>query len=193
MAHPSRMRRPAGARLLSILVAVALLGGCSYARLLRPKVLKQLNPRVVALINEMPEVDRPNEGLVAKLYALGGLSRAKEGRDGVQRDRLRVPESQYIWQPAIIVMRHAGDLELDVTNDDHDHHAALMPSDGDRQFLDLPAGQRGRVRMHLSQPGLYWFGCPVANHVGRGMLGFVFVKGETPPAARLDRPRQERP
>lgn len=180
----------------SLLLLVLLLSSvlsCSYARLLRPSVLKQLNPRVVALINELPSVDRPNEGLVAKLYALGGLSRAHEGRDGIQRDDLRVPENEYIWHPAIIVMQHGGDLELDVTNDDHDHHAALLPSDGDRQFLDLPAGTRGRVRLHLSQPGYYWFGCPVANHVGRGMLGFIFVKGETPLGARLDRPRQERP
>jgi PQQ system protein len=47
--------------------------------------------------------------------------------------------------------------------------------------------------MHLSQPGLYWFGCPVSNHAGRGMLGLVIVKGETPAEARLDRPKQKLP
>jgi len=47
--------------------------------------------------------------------------------------------------------------------------------------------------VRLDQPGLYWFGCPVSNHAGRGMLGLVMVKGETDPAARLERPRQVRP
>jgi hypothetical protein len=35
------------------------------------------------------------------------------------------------------------------------------------------------VRVTLNQPGLYWFGCPISNHAGRGMLGLIMVKGET--------------
>ncbi len=57
----------------------------------------------------------------------------------------------------------------------------------------LPIHTRGRARIRLDQPGLYWFGCPVANHAPRGMLGFVFVRGEQPDEAKLDRPRQPRP
>jgi hypothetical protein len=33
-------------------------GGCEYVRLLRPSVLKQLNPRVVRLVNELPPPTR---------------------------------------------------------------------------------------------------------------------------------------
>jgi PQQ system protein len=49
------------------------------------------------------------------------------------------------------------------------------------------------VRVTLNQPGLYWFGCPISNHAGRGMLGLIMVKGETPEEAKLDRPKQPRP
>jgi PQQ system protein len=47
--------------------------------------------------------------------------------------------------------------------------------------------------VELDAPGLYWFGCPVGNHAGRGMLGFLFVEGDVPPEARLDRPPQPQP
>ena len=179
--------------LVTILAATLLLSACEYVRLLRPKVLKQLNPRVVRLVNELPEVDRPNEAIVARLFAHGGLSHAKVGRDGVFRDRIYVPKDQYIWYPAIIVMERGGELELEFSNDDVVTHAAFVPSDGDRQVLMLPVKQAGRVRVTLNQPGLYWFGCPISNHAGRGMLGLVMVKGETPAEAKLDRPPQDRP
>ena len=75
------------------------------------------------------------------------------------------------------------------------------------RFLNIPAAkipqpaadgaqqreQQRRARVRLDQPGLYWFGCPVANHAGRGMLELVMVKGSVPNDARLDRPRQRRP
>ena len=174
------------------LVALALTS-CEYAQLLRPSVLKQLNPRVVRLVDELPEVDHPNEAIVGRLFPHGGLSHATLGSDGVYRDRIYVPKDQYIWYPSVIVMEHGGDLELTFSNDDTVTHAVFMPDVGDRQVLMLPVHQAGRVHVHLDQPGLYWFGCPISNHAGRGMLGLVMVKGESPPAARLDRPRQVRP
>jgi PQQ system protein len=78
-------------------------------------------------------------------------------------------------------------------NNDQNFHIAFLPSDGERQVLELPVHRAGKARIHLGQPGLYWFGCPVANHAGRGMLGLVLVKGDVPKEARLDRPRQRRP
>jgi PQQ system protein len=178
-----------------IVAVLALLfaTSCEYVRLLRPKVLKQLNPRVVRLVNELPEVDHPNEAIIARLFAHGGLSHAKLGGDGVFRDRIYVPENQYIWYPAIIVMERGGEIELEFSNDDVVTHAAFMPSDGERQVLLLPVHQAGKVRMKLGQPGLYWFGCPISNHAGRGMLGLIMVKGDTSVDALLDRPKQPRP
>lgn len=183
-------------RLLTPVLALPLLlflTSCEYVRLLRPSVLKQLNPRVVRLVNELPNVDAPNEAIVARLFAHGGLSRADLGSDGVFRDRIYVPKNQYIWYPAIITMERGGELELEFSNDDVVTHAAFVPSDGNRQVVMLPVKQAGKVRVTLSNPGLYWFGCPISNHAGRGMLGLVIVKGEVPASAKLDRPPQPRP
>lgn len=170
--------------------ATLSLAACDYAGLLRPDVLAQLDPEMVALMNELPRLDEPNEMLVGRLFATGGLSRADVGEDGVMRDRIRVPRDELLWYPAIIVMPRGGTLELDVTNEDHRNHAVNIQSEGSRQLLRLPSGTRGKVRIQLDNPGMYWFGCPVENHGTRGMLGFVFVRGEVPPEARLDRPRQ---
>ena len=180
-------------RVLSVSLAATLLAGCTYGRLLRPSVLTQLDPPVAQLVNELPQVDHPNKGLVAKLFALGGLAHAEEGADGVLRVRVRVPKHELIWEPAVIVMPRGGELELEFVNEDEAYHMAFLPNNGGRQVLELPVRAAGRARIRLDQPGLHWFGCPVANHAGRGMLGFIFVYGEVPAEARLDRPEQPRP
>src|SRR5687767_15422560 len=176
-----------------VILVIVIVMGWQYVRLLRPSVLKQLNPDVVRLLNELPELDHPNKAIVARLFAHGGLSHAQIGPDGVMHDRIRVAANQFIWQPSIIVMPRAGELDLEFSNDDQNFHIAFMPSDGDRQVLQLPAKTGGDVRVHLGQPGLYWFGCPVSNHAGRGMLGLIVVTGEVPADAKLDRPQQRRP
>lgn len=179
--------------LVPALAGLTLLGGCEYVRLLRPSVLKQLNPDVVRLVNTLPDVDDPNEAIVARLFAHGGLSHAELGRDGVFRDKIWVPENEFIWKPAIIRMPRGGELELEFHNVDQNFHMAFVPSQPERQLLHLPVRTGGRVRIRLDQPGLYWFGCPVSDHAGRGMLGLIMVGGEVPEAARLDRPKQKRP
>lgn len=179
--------------LLPILAVGTLLSGCEYVRLLRPSVLKQLNPDVVRLVNTLPAVDDPNGATIARLFAHGGLSHAAEGSDGVFRDEVTIPENQFIWRPAIIRMPRGGELELEFHNTDQNFHAALVPSTPERQAMMLPTHTAGRVRIRLDQPGLYWFGCPISNHAGRGMLGLIMVGGEVPDEAKLDRPRQRRP
>ena len=160
---------------------------------MRPSVLKQLNPRVVRLVNELPEVDAPNKEFIARLFAHGGLSHARIENDGMMHDTIRVPRDQLIWESAIVVMPHAGTLQLEFSNEDQAHHMAFLPNDGERMVLDLPMHTLGEAKVHLSQPGLYWFGRPVANHAGRGMLGLIIVPGEVPDTAKLDRPKQRRP
>jgi PQQ system protein len=179
-------------------VAVAVVGLAvafpDYVRLLRPNVLKQLDPELVGLVNELPAVDAQNKEIVGRLFAHGGLEHAKAGADGVMRIDVRVPPGELIWKPAIVVMPRGGELEVELFNDDPwVHHAAIMPSNGDKQFLMLPIHARGKARLSLDGPGYYWFGCPVGNHVGRGMLGLIIVRGDVPREGRLDRPRQPRP
>jgi PQQ system protein len=178
------------------LAAAALLAGaaaCDYVRLLRPSVLKQLNPRVVRLVNELPATDDVNEALIGRLFAHGGAADARVGRDGVMRAVVRVPKNEYLWEPAVIIMPRGGELELDFSNEDQVLHMAFLPSNGGRQLLNIPIHERGRARLTLDQPGYYFFGCPVQNHAGRGMLGLILVKGDVPAEARLDRPPQPRP
>ncbi|ALA59172.1 hypothetical protein NITMOv2_2762 [Nitrospira moscoviensis] len=176
------------------MIAAALIAGCDYVRLLRPSVLKQLDPDVAALVNELPEVDRQNKAIIGRLFPHGGLAHAREATDGPMSVEIRIPEGQFVWEPAIIVMPRPGDLQLDFLNEDSfSHHAALLPSNGDRQYLLLPTHTRGRATIRLDGPGYYWFGCPVANHAGRGMLGLILVRGDVPDGARLDRPVQPRP
>ena len=79
-------RWAAGALLFSaILFGVA---GCQYVRLLRPRVLKQLNPDVVRLVNELPALDHPNREIIARLFPHGGLAHATKEPDGTYRAAL---------------------------------------------------------------------------------------------------------
>jgi PQQ system protein len=179
---------------LVVLAALAVsLCGCTYVRLLRPSIVSQLNPPVARLINEVPEIDQPNDLVLAKLYALGGHATAREGPDGIMRVKVSVPKDEYIWRPAIITMPRGGTLELEFTNLDDEIHMAVMPSNGAQQLLRLPVHTAGKMRIQLDGPGWYWFHCPVANHYGRGMFGYVLVGGKVPVEARLDRPSQPLP
>jgi PQQ system protein len=169
------------------------LSSCEYVRLLRPAVIRQVNPRTAELINYLPEVDHPNKALVGRLFAHGGLSRAVAGRDGVMRDRIRVRHHGLVWEPAIIVMSAPGTLELEVANEDEGAHIAYFPDQGADQVLVLPARTAGRVRVHLDAVGMYTFADVVSNEAGRGLLGIIVVEGEVPEHARIDRRAQRRP
>jgi PQQ system protein len=189
-------RRCAGMPVRGLVLAalsLLVLSACGYVKLLRPSVLRQLNPRVVTLANELPELDRANEAIVGQIYAKGGAAHAQPGDDGIMRMRVRVPNLQYLWEPAVIIMPRGGTLEIEFENLDQNQHIALMPNNGGRKVLHMYAGERGRMRIELDEPGMYWFGCPVENHVTRGMLGFILVKGDVPSGAKLDRPSQPRP
>jgi PQQ system protein len=175
---------------LSVLAATS---ACGYIKLLRPSVLKQLNPRVVALVNEFPEVDHPNEAIIARLPGHGGLAHATVGPDGVMRARVRAPEGQLIWEPSVVVLPHGGELELQFQNEDRITHGVVVEGTHGEQLLSLPVHTAGTVRIRLDQPGLYKYTCPVSNHGTRGMLGLIIVRGEVPAEARLDRPPQQRP
>ena len=182
-----------GPRVWPALALVLSCTACNYVALLRPSVLRLLNPRMVALVNELPNVDQQNKEIIGQLFAQGGLGHAVEGPGGVMHITIRIPDGQLLWEPAVVVMPHVGKLELEFQNDDQYFHLPYLPSNGDRQVLELPTHTAGRVQIELDEPGFYTFQDAVANFAGRGMLGAILVAGEVPDSAKLDRPRQRRP
>jgi PQQ system protein len=144
-------------------------------------------------VEEIPGLDKQNGATLGRLLARGGLGRAEEGPDGRMRARVRIPPDELIWDPSVLVMPHGGDLELELINDDENTHCALLPSNGDYQFLWMQNNSRGTASINLDGPGCYWFSSPIGNDEGRGLVGAIVVMGEAPPEARLDRPQQPRP
>jgi PQQ system protein len=167
--------------------------GCEYLKVLRLSVLRLLNPRLVALVNELPNVNYQNKEIIGQLFAQGGLGHAVEGADGVMRATIRIPDEHLLWNPAVIVMPHIGKLDIEFQNEDQYFHLPFLPSNGDRQLIELPTHTAGVARIELDEPGFYVFQDAVANFAGRGMLGAILVAGEVPASARLDRPPQRRP
>ena len=145
-------------------------------------------------VGELPGLDKPNEATLGRLPVHGGrLGYAEEGPDGRLRARVRIPPDEMVWDPSILVMPHAGDLELELVIDDQNTHCALLPSNGDQQFIWLPNNSRGTASLELDGPGCYWFSSIIGNDEGQGLIAAIVVLGETPPEARLDRPPQPRP
>jgi PQQ system protein len=145
-------------------------------------------------VAELPELDRQNGAMLGRLAVHGGrLGYAEKGPDGRLRARVRIPLDELVWDPSILIMPHAGDLELELVNDDANTHCALLPSNGDQQFLWLPNNSRGLASLNLDGPGCYWFSSIIGNDEGRGLIAAIVVLGEAPPEARLDRPPQPRP
>jgi PQQ system protein len=146
------------------------------------------------LIEAMLGTRAPNRLIPGQLFANGGGAHAEVGADGVARVSVVRKPKETIFHPALIVMRHPGDLEITFSNDDPQAHLLIAAqSDGGQQVLDLPPLQAGRTRVHYGTPGLYLIGDALENDMGQGMMAFVMVEGEVPPDAKLDRPRQRRP
>ncbi len=149
-------------------------------------------PSLSEVVSELG-LDKQNSASIGRLITHGGLGHAEEGPDGRMRAKVRIPLDELVWEPSIIVMPHGGDLELELTNDDLNTHCALLPSNGDKQFIWLPIYSRGTVHLNLDGPGQYWFSSNIGNDEGRGLYGTIVVLGDVPQEARLDRPPQPRP
>jgi PQQ system protein len=138
-------------------------------------------------------LDRQNAAVLGRLLANGNLGHAEEGPDGRMRAKIQIRPDELIWDPSVLVMPHGGDLDLELVNDDLNTHCALLPSNGDFQFIWLVNHSRGTASLNLDGPGYYWFGSPTGNDEGRGLTGAIVVLGDAPQEARLDRPDQPRP
>jgi PQQ system protein len=145
-------------------------------------------------VDGLPGLHRQNGAMLGRLPVLGArFGYAEEGPGGRLRARVRIPPDELVWDPSILVMPRGGDLELELVNDDENTHCALLPSNGDQQFIWLPNNSRGTASLNLDGPGCYWFSSIIGNDEGRGLIAAIVVLGEAPPEARLDRPPQPRP
>ncbi len=106
---------------------------------------------------------------------------------------IRIPEDELIFEPGVLVLPHGGTLELTLINDDKNTHCAVLPSNGDSQFIWLVNHSRGTATLELDGPGYYWYGSTTGNDEGRGLTGAIVVDGDTPTEAKLDRPPQPQP
>jgi PQQ system protein len=140
----------------------------------------------------LPELMRQNGATIGRLLANGNVGRAEE-RDGRMHATVKINPDELAWDPAVLVMPHGGELELELINDDKNTHCALLPSNGDSKFIWLVNHSRGVATLHLDGPGYYWYSSPTGNDEGRGLTGAIVVMGEVPEEARLDRPKQPRP
>ena len=141
----------------------------------------------------LPELIKQNGATIGRLLAIGNVGRAQERADGRMHATVRINIDELAWDPAVLVMPHGGELELELINDDMNTHCALLPSNGDSKFIWLVNHSRGMATLHLDGPGYYWYSSPTGNDEGRGLTGAIVVMGEVPEEARLDRPRQPRP
>jgi PQQ system protein len=138
-------------------------------------------------------LDKQNSAALGKLLGRGNVGQAQENADGTMRASIRIPVDELTWDPAVLVLPHSGDVELDVINDDYNTHCAVLPSNGDSKFLWLPCMSKGSATLNLDGPGYYWYGSPTGNDEGRGLSGVIVVLGNVPAEARLDRPAQPQP
>lgn len=147
----------------------------------------------MATTADIPGLDKQNGATLGRILGRGSIGQAEEGSDGVMRAKIRIPEDELIFEPSILVLPHGGKLELEITNDDRNTHCAVLPSNGDYQFIWLVNHSRGRANLELDGPGYYWYGSRTGNDEGRGLTAAIVVQGDTPPEARLDRPPQPQP
>lgn len=138
-------------------------------------------------------LDQQNGTSLGRLLGTGNIGYAEEGPDGRMRATVRIPVDELVWDPQILVLPHGGELDLELINDDMNTHCAVLPSNGDQQFIWLVNHSKGRAALNLDGPGQYWYGSTTGNDEGRGLTGAIVVGGEVPDEAKLDRPTQPRP
>ena len=139
------------------------------------------------------DLNRQNGAALGRLLGHGNVGHAKEGSDGRMTATVRIRRDELAWDPAILVLPHGGELELELLNDDQNTHCANLPSNGDSKFIWLVNHSRGTATLNLDGPGYYWYGSTSGNDEGRGLTGAILVQGDTPEEGRLDRPAQPRP
>jgi PQQ system protein len=144
-------------------------------------------------VADVPKLDHQNGATLGRILGRGRVGLADEGADGKMTATVRIPEDELVYDPGVLVLPHGGEIELTLINDDKNTHCAVLPSNGDPQFIWLVNHSKGTATLHLDGPGYYWYGSRTGNDEGRGLTGAIVVQGDTPPEAKLDRPPQPQP
>ena len=142
---------------------------------------------------DVQHLDHQNAVTLGRILGRGRVGQAEDGAGGKMTATVRIPEDELVFDPGVLVLPHAGEVELTLINDDKNTHCAVLPCNGDMQFIWLVNHSKGTAVLHLDGPGYYWYGSRTGNDEGRGLTGAIVVQGDAPPEARLDRPPQPRP
>jgi PQQ system protein len=100
-------------------------------------------------------LDKQNGVTLGRLLGRGTVGHAEEGSDGKMHGTVRIPEDELVFEPSVLIMPHGGILELELLNDDRNTHCAVLPSNGDTQFIWLVNHSRGTATLELAGPGNY--------------------------------------
>lgn len=142
---------------------------------------------------EVPGLDKQNGATLGRILGRGRVGTAEEGPDGKMRATVRILEDELVFDPGVLVLPHAGEIEIEFFNDDKNTHCAVLPCNGDYKFIWLVNNSRGTANLELDGPGYYWYGSRTGNDEGRGLTAAIVVQGDAPPEAKLDRPPQPQP
>ena len=138
---------------------------------------------------DVPGLNKQNGATLGRILGRTNVGEAEES-GGKMTATVRIPEDQLVYDPGVLVLPHGGILELTLINDDKNTHCAVLPSNGDTQFIWLVNHSKGTATLELDGPGYYWYGSTTGNDEGRGLTGAIVVGGDTPDEAKLDRPPQ---
>jgi PQQ system protein len=152
-----------------------------------------VSPTAQTGVVDVADLDRQNGTTLGRILGRGTVGQAEEGSDGKMRATVRIPEDELVFEPGIIVIPHGGELELTLINDDKNTHCAVLPSNGDYQFIWLVNHSKGKANLTLDGPGYYWYGSRTGNDEGRGLTAAIVVGGDAPGEAKIDRPPQPQP
>src|SRR5436190_2021505 len=94
-----------------------------------------------------------NKAALGQVLGTGNIAQATEDADGRMQATIRIRPDELCFDPSILVVPHGGDIELELINDDLNTHCALLPSNGDSQFIWLVNQSRGTATLNLDGPG----------------------------------------
>ena len=129
---------------------------------------------------DVESLNRQNGFTLGRVLGSGTVGEAEEV-DGKMTATIRIPEDELVYEPGVLVVPHGGVIELTIINDDKNTHCAVLPSNGDTQFIWLVNHSKGTATLELDGPGYYWYGSTTGNDEGRGLTGAIVVGGDVPP------------